>query len=58
LDFDATCLATGMASPLLNFIGFLAFSAVALCATYGAGGGHHQPRVWAGMARIALTYGA
>jgi hypothetical protein len=59
MDCDAACLAMGPAAPLLNFIGFLVFSALALCATEGAGGGgHRQPRGWAGMARIALTRAA
>lgn len=59
MDCDATCLAIGPVGPLLNLIGFLIFSAVALWVTGGAGhGGHHQPRLWAGMARLALTRAA
>ena len=58
MDCDATCLLMGPASPLLNLIGFLVFSAVALCATSDAGGGgHREPYFWAGMARAALTRG-
>lgn len=59
MDCDATCLATGQAGQLLNLIGFLAFSAVALWAMYGAGGGgHRRLQVWAGVARVALAQGA
>ena len=59
MDCDATCLLMGPASPLLNLIGFLAFSAFALCATSGpGGGGHREPHSWAGTARVALTRGA
>jgi hypothetical protein len=43
MDYDAACVMTGPATPLLNFIGFLIFSAVALWATGGSGDdGHHQ----------------
>jgi hypothetical protein len=43
MDYDATCLVAGPASPLLNLIGFLIFCAVGLCITRGSGGGgHHQ----------------
>ena len=56
MDYDATCLLMGPASPLLNLIGFLVFSAVALCATSGSGGrGHRKPDYGAGMARVALS---
>ena len=59
MDCDATCLVTGQAGQLLNLIGFLIFATVALYATYGeGGGGHRQPRRWAGMARVALVWGA
>lgn len=59
MDCDAMCLLTGTASPLLNLIGFLVFSAVALCATSGSGGGgHREPRFWAGTALVALARGA
>jgi hypothetical protein len=58
VDCDSVCLVMGPASLLLNLVGFLVFSTVALCAMYGAGGGHHQPRSWAGMARIARTRAA
>lgn len=59
MDCDATCLLMGPASPLLNLIGFLFFSAVALCATRDSGGGGHRERCsWAGMACVALVHGA
>ena len=59
MDCDAMYLLTGTASPLLNLIGFLIFSAIALCAMRGSGDrGHHQPCFWAGMARVALARGA
>jgi len=59
MDCDATCLLMGPASPLLNLIGFLLFSVVALCATSDSGGGgHHERRPWAGMVRVALMRGA
>ncbi len=59
MDYDATCLVTGPASSLLNLIGFLIFCAVALCITRGSGGGgHHQPRSWAGVTYVAVTHEA
>ena len=58
MDCDATCLVMGSTSPLLNLIGFLIFAAVALCVTGDSGGGHRQPRFWAGIARLALTRAA
>ena len=59
MDCDAMCLLMGPASPLLNFIGFLLFSAVALCTTNGSSGGGHRERLsWAGTACAALTRGA
>ena len=54
MDCDVTCLMTALASPLLNLIGFLIFCAAALCITRGSGGGgHHQPRSWAGVVSLA-----
>ena len=59
MDCDATCLATGQAGQLLNLIGFLAFSAAALWAMVGSGGGgHRRLQLWAGVARLALAPGA
>jgi hypothetical protein len=59
MDCDATCLATGQASQLLNLIGFLGFAVAALWAAYGAGGGgHHRWQVWAGVAHLAFAPGA
>jgi hypothetical protein len=53
MDCDATYL--GQASPLLNFIGFLIFSAVALWVTGGSGaGGHHRRVLTADMVRRAM----
>jgi len=58
MDCDAMCLLLGPASSLLNFMGFLLFSALALCATSGSGGGGHpQTFSWPGAARFALTCG-
>jgi hypothetical protein len=59
MDCDAMCLLLAPASPLLNIIGFLVFSAIALCVTSGSGGGgHREPSSWAGTACIALARGA
>ncbi len=59
MDYDATCLVAGPASPLLNLIGFLAFCAVGLCITRGSGGGgHHQLYSLAGVVLVAPTHGA
>ena len=59
MDCDAMCLLMGPATPLLNLIGFLVFSAIVLCATSGSeGGGHPNTRSWAGMARVAFMHGA
>ena len=58
MDYDATCLLMGPASPLLNLIAFLLFSAFVLCATSDSGGGgHHERGPWAGIVRVALTRG-
>lgn len=57
MDYDAACLMTGAASLLLNLIGFLALSAIALCATRGTGDGGHRHRILGvGPARMALAY--
>jgi hypothetical protein len=45
MDYDATWLAMGMASPLLNLIGFLIFSTIALCVADGSDNGGHRHRV-------------
>jgi hypothetical protein len=59
MDCDAAGLLMGPGSPLLNLIGFLVFSAFALCAPSGSGGGgHHDRHSWPGTARVALTRGA
>jgi len=59
MECDAACLLMGPASPLLNLIGFLVFSAVVLCVTSGSvSGGHRQPRFPAGMTRLALARAA
>ena len=55
MDCDATCLATGPVNALLNLIGFLVFSAVALCVSRGSDGDPGRLRFWAQIARVALV---
>ncbi len=44
MDYDASWLLTGSTTLLLNLIGFLILSAVALCTAHSSdeGGGHHH----------------
>jgi hypothetical protein len=57
MDYDAAFLMTGPASLLLNLVGFLIFSAVALCAARGPGDGGRRHRIpGGGLAHVAPIY--